>query len=184
MPHHVGKADAEDVVRRSGTAWTILQPCAYLQNFLPAIAADAIRVPYRTDAPFGLVALADVGEAAATVILDDSHIGATTYELGGPAMVTVDEVAAAAATVVGRPVTAERVDPGVWSSEHGADLDDHVRESLLVMFTYYDRYGLPTGWRPLAALLRRTPTSVAEALRRDLGDRGAVDTAHMGRTCR
>src|SRR3954452_14727353 len=32
MPHHLGKARAEDVVRRSGLAWTILQPGAYLQN--------------------------------------------------------------------------------------------------------------------------------------------------------
>ena len=32
MPHHLGKAAAEDVVRRSRLAWTILQPGAYLQN--------------------------------------------------------------------------------------------------------------------------------------------------------
>src|SRR3954452_16348175 len=28
MPHHLGKARAEDLVRRSGLAWTILQPGA------------------------------------------------------------------------------------------------------------------------------------------------------------
>ena len=32
MPHHLGKAASEDVVRRSGLGWTILQPGAYLQN--------------------------------------------------------------------------------------------------------------------------------------------------------
>lgn len=32
MPHHLGKAVSEDRVRRSGLAWTILQPGAYLQN--------------------------------------------------------------------------------------------------------------------------------------------------------
>ena len=32
MPHHVGKAVSEDLVRRSGLDWTVLQPGAYLQN--------------------------------------------------------------------------------------------------------------------------------------------------------
>src|SRR3954471_16328589 len=31
LPHHVGKAVSEDLVRRSGLAWTILQPGVYLQ---------------------------------------------------------------------------------------------------------------------------------------------------------
>ena len=30
MAHHVGKAQAEDLVRRSGLAWTILQPGVYV----------------------------------------------------------------------------------------------------------------------------------------------------------
>jgi NAD(P)H dehydrogenase (quinone) len=63
MPHHVGKARGEDLVRRSGTAWTILQPGAYLQNL--DLTRD-VRVPYDVLALFGFADLADVGEAAAT----------------------------------------------------------------------------------------------------------------------
>ena len=77
MPHHLGKAQAEDVVRRSGLTWSILQPGAYVQNFAPG---QTIRLPYRADAPFGFAHLDDVGEVAARVLLEDGHEGAT-YEL-------------------------------------------------------------------------------------------------------
>jgi len=63
MPHHLGKAVAEDAVRRSGTDWTILQPCAYVQNFVPALRDGDLVVPYAVDAPFGLVDLGDGRDA-------------------------------------------------------------------------------------------------------------------------
>jgi uncharacterized protein YbjT (DUF2867 family) len=102
MPHHLAKARAEDVVRRSPFAWTILQPCAYVQNLVPALRAGTpyLEMPYDVDRPFGLVDL--VAEATARVLLDDGHAGAT-YELGGPDLVSVSDVASAASAVLGRP---------------------------------------------------------------------------------
>src|SRR6478735_1479909 len=130
MPHHVGKAVSEDLVRRSGLEWTILQPGAYLQNL---DLSTTVRVPYDVDASFGFLDLADLGAAAATVLLDDGHEGAT-YELASR-RATVRELASEAG------VGAERVvDPGghPW---------------LTAMFGYYDRHGLPVGTLPLRALL-------------------------------
>jgi NAD(P)H dehydrogenase (quinone) len=132
MPHHLGKARAEDVVRRSGLAWTILQPGAYLQNL---DLSDPVRVPYDVHATFGLLDLADLGAAAATVLLDDAHVGAT-YELASR-VATVAEVATEAG------VTAEQVD------------DPGTHPWLSAMFAYYDRHGLPVGTLPLRALLGR-----------------------------
>ena len=77
MAHHLGKAEAEHLVRRSGLAWTILQPGVYLQNF---DLTRPVEVPYDVHATFGFLDLADLGEAAATVLLEDGHVGAT-YEL-------------------------------------------------------------------------------------------------------
>ncbi|MEV5001809.1 SDR family oxidoreductase [Nocardioides sp. LML1-1-1.1] len=151
MPHHLGKAVSEDLVRRSGLDWTILQPCAYVQNLLPALRSGELAVPYAIDKPFGLVDLDDVGEATAVVLTTPGHVGAT-YELGGPALVTTADVARAAG------VPARRVD---------AEPDTHPW--LRAMFDYYDDHGLPTGPLPLAALLGRTPTDVAEVLGRELG---------------
>ena len=131
MPHHLGKAVAEDGVRRSGLAWTILQPGAYLQNL---DLTGPVEVPYDVDALFGFADLADVAEVAALVLTEDGHAGAT-YELASRTA-TVAELAAEAG------VTATRTDerPDGW---------------LGAMFAYYDRHGLPVGTRTMSALLAR-----------------------------
>lgn len=139
MPHHVGKARSEDLVRRSGLSWTILQPGVYVQNF---DLGETVRVPYDVHAPFGFLDLDDLGAAAAMVLLDDAHAGAT-YELASR-RATLAELAAAAG------VGAERVEE--WT---GDGLDDREREWLRAMFAYYDAHGLPVGTLPLRALLRR-----------------------------
>ena len=131
MPHHLGKAVSEDLVRRSGLAWTILQPGAYLQNL---DLSGPVEVPYDVDAVFGFADLADVAEVAALVLTEEGHVGAT-YELASR-VATVAELAAEAG------VTARRTDerPGGW---------------LGAMFDYYDRHGLPVGTRTMAGLLGR-----------------------------
>jgi len=172
MPHHLGKARAEDLVRRSSASWTILQPCAYVQNFLPALrsGAAALEVPYGVDRPFGLVDLVDVAEATALVLLENGHRGAT-YELGGPDLVSVADVAAAASEVLGRVITASRLDPAIWVAGPGAGLDPRERDWLLAMFAYYDRHGLPAGGHVLRDLLGGRSTTLAETISRELASR-------------
>ncbi len=133
MPHHLGKAAAEDVVRRSGLVWTILQPGAYLQNL---DLTGPVQVPYDVDVTFGFLDLADLGAAAATVLLQDGHAGAT-YELASRS-------ASVAGLAAEAGVSAERVD------------DPGTHPWLSAMFAYYDRHGLPVGTLPLRALLGRS----------------------------
>lgn len=130
MPHHLGKARSEDLVRRSGLDWTILQPGAYLQNL---DLTGPLEVPYSPDVAFGFLDLDDLGSAAAAVLTDTGHGGAT-YELATRAA-TVRELAAEAGVAV-----TQVPDPGThpW---------------LTAMFGYYDVHGLPVGTRVLAALL-------------------------------
>jgi uncharacterized protein YbjT (DUF2867 family) len=155
MPHHMGKARAEDVVRRAGLAWTILQPGAYLQNY--PLDGSPIRIAYRADAPFGLADLGDVAEAAAAVLLAGDHDGAT-YELSS-CRATAGDVATATGAEL------EVVTPEEWARTDGAGLDPRVRDWLLAMFAYYDRHGLPVGSVPMAALLGRAPATLAECPR-------------------
>ena len=131
MPHHLGKARSEDLVRRSGLAWTVLQPAVYVQNF---DLTRRLEVPYDVHARFGFLDLADLGAAAATVLTEDGHEGAT-YELASR-VGTVADLAGEAGT------TARRV-------EAGAD----APEGLRTMFAYYDAHGLPAGTLVLRALL-------------------------------
>jgi uncharacterized protein YbjT (DUF2867 family) len=171
MPHHLGKARAEDLVRRSSPAWSIVQPCAYVQNLVPLLRSGApvLEVPYAVDRPFGLVDLADVADATARILLEDGHVGAT-YELGGPRLVTVSDIAAEAGAVLGRSVAAVRLDPSAWATGPGAALDPGEREGLLAMYTYYDRHGLPAGGRVLRDLLDGRSTTLRETLARELSE--------------
>jgi NAD(P)H dehydrogenase (quinone) len=130
MPHHLGKAVSEDLVRRSGLAWTILQPGAYLQNL---DLSGPLEVPYSPDVSFGFLDLVDLGAAAALVLTEDGHVGAT-YELA-TRVATVRELADEAGLEV-RQVPDPRTHP--W---------------LSAMFAYYDEHGLPVGTRVLASLL-------------------------------
>jgi len=132
MPHHLGKAVSEDMVRRSGLAWTILQPGAYLQNL---DLTGPVEVPYSLDVPFGLLDLADLGRGAALGLTEDGHVGAT-YEL-------------ATRTATVRALAAEA---GV-EARQGPDPGAHPW--LSAMFAYYDAHGPPVGTRVLASLLRR-----------------------------
>jgi uncharacterized protein YbjT (DUF2867 family) len=130
MAHHLGKAEAEHLVRRSGLDWTILQPGVYLQNF---DLTGPVLVPYDVHVRFGFLDLTDLGEAAATVLLHDGHVGAT-YELASR-NASVAELAAEAGTTAAQ-VDATGAPPG-----------------LRAMFAYYDAHGLPAGTLVLQALL-------------------------------
>lgn len=177
MPHHLNKAVGEDLVRRSGIGWTILQPCAYVQNVLPGLQGEdpGVDVAYDLDAPFGLVDVEDVAQVAATVLTGAEHVGAT-YELGGPDLVGMRDVATIAQEVLSRPVRVQRISEQAWAVGPAAGLDPRERDWLLAMFAYYDQYGLPSRPQTLATLLGRPPRDVRAVLLRDL--RGARQTAH------
>jgi NAD(P)H dehydrogenase (quinone) len=130
MPHHVGKAVSEDLVRRSGLDWTILQPGAYLQNL---DLTGPVDLPYSPDARFGFLDLADLGRVAAVVLTQPGHVGAT-YELA-TRVATVRELAAEAGVEV-RHVPDPKTHP--W---------------LSAMFDHYDDHGLLVGTRVLSSLL-------------------------------
>ncbi|GAA4283644.1 NmrA family NAD(P)-binding protein [Brevibacterium daeguense] len=170
MPHHLGKAIAEDLVRRSGLDWSILQPCAYVENLLPGLreSSPRIAVAYDPDRLFGMIGLADVGAVAAEVLLDPAQIGATC-ELGGPRLVSVRDVVAAAERVLGTSVELVASSPEEWAAGPGARLATREREWLQAMFAYYDDFGLPTGSLAATAILGRPPRGLDEVLAAALG---------------
>lgn len=174
MPHHLAKAESEDRVRRSKLPFTIVQPCAYVDNLLPGLRGSdpVISVAYDPDAPFGFIGLADVGEAAARLLTTEDHLGAS-LELGGPQLVSIRDVARAAERALGAEVALKVTTPDVWAAAQegkGADagLGAREREWLTAMFDYYDRYGLPCGSVGIPAILGRAARSVEEVLADEL----------------
>jgi len=170
MPHHWNKLRVEEALFESGLPFTVLQPTAYMQNMLAgwkSIAEEGVlRVPYSVEARISLVDLEDVAEAAAKVLTEPGHVGAT-YELAGTPPLSHVEVAQAIAQQLGRSVRAETQPVEEWEAKARAGgMGDYQRETLVKMFRYYDRYGLAGNPNVLGWLLGRKPTTLGEFVER------------------
>ena len=170
MPHHWQKLRTEELLFEAGLPYTILQPAAYMQNVLAywdqIVQQGVYAVPYATETRLGMVDLEDVGEAAAIVLTERGHAGAT-YELAGADVLSPVEAAAILGRQLPRPVRAQAVPLDLW--ERGArasGMGDYQVETLLQMFRYYEHYGFWGNPQVLTWLLRRPPTTFASFVER------------------
>jgi NAD(P)H dehydrogenase (quinone) len=170
MPHHWQKMRVEEMLFEAGFDLTVLQPTAYMQNILGAwdgIIGDGVyRFPYPAATRLSLVDLDDVGEAAAIVLTQDGHHGAS-YELAGTPALSQSDVAAALGVALGRIVRAEEEPLAAWEARARAGgMGNYERITLAAMFRYYAAYGLVGNAHVLRWLLGRAPTSLAALLAR------------------
>lgn len=166
MPHHWNKLRVEELLFESGLDFTILQPCAYMQNVLAyrksIVEEGRYCVPYAVKTRIGMVDLNDVAEAAAKVLTEAGHSGAI-YELAGSEALSQSEVAQILGETLGRPVQAGAQDRGEWEENaRRAGLSDYAIDTLLCMFVYYERYGFWGNARILEMLLGRKALTFAE----------------------
>jgi uncharacterized protein YbjT (DUF2867 family) len=161
MPHHWDKLRVEEALMNSRLRWTILQPAPYAQNFTRP-PDGVLRIAYRADAPFSFVDLMDVAEAAA-IVLSVGDFDCGTYELAGPAVMTVADIAQ------GLGLRVESVVPKVWGREAlSRGMSSQAVTRLMSMFEHYDAHGLVGNPSALAMILGRHPTNALDALLRDL----------------
>ncbi|MEJ2554807.1 MAG: NmrA family NAD(P)-binding protein [Anaerolineae bacterium] len=170
MPHHWQKLRVEEKLFESGLPYTILQPSAYMQNVLAhwqqILEQGIYPVPYAVDTWLSLVDLEDVAAAAAVVLTQAGHVGAT-YELAGAEALTQVEVAAILSQQLGRPVRAKVVSRATWKrGARASGLGDYQVQTLLRMFDYYERYGFWGNPRVLSWLLGRPPATFAAFVER------------------
>ena len=174
MPHHWQKMRVEEQLFKSGLAYTILQPAAYMQNMLaywPQIVTEGVyRLPYGPETRLSLVDLKDVAAAAALVLTRPGHFGAT-YELVGTEPLAQTEVAMILGQALERPVQVEATPLAEWARQaQTAGLGEYQLDTLLKMFEYYDRFGFEGNPNVLSWLLGRNPTSLAEFVGRTVRD--------------
>jgi NAD(P)H dehydrogenase (quinone) len=165
MPHHWLKLRVEERLFESGLAYTILQPAAYMQNVLAhwdrIVGQGVLPVPYAVETRLGMVDLQDVAAAAAVVLTEPGHAGAT-YELAGAEVLSQIEVARTLEEQLRRPVRAETVPIADWErGARTAGLDNYQVETLIKMFRYYERHGFWGNAHILRWLLLRPATSFA-----------------------
>lgn len=163
MPHHWRKMRVEERLFESGLDYTILQPAAYMQNVLAqwdnVVQRRIYVVPYGVETRLGMVDLEDVAEAAARVLTEPGHAGAT-YELAGPEALAQTEVAEILGRQLEHDVTAQQVPLETWAQQaRAAGMGGYQVEALLQMFRYYDRHGFWGSPRVLGWLLGRAPAA-------------------------
>lgn len=163
MGHHRDKREVERALIESGLRYTLLQPTMYMQNLLQVWdevrSRGVYRLPYSEHARMSLVDLADVADAAATVLTEPGWDGAA-FELCSGDRLTRVEMAALIATALGRPVRAESVAIDTWRSNATGMRSPFQLERVAAMYAHYDRFGLPGGnARVLRLILGREPSS-------------------------
>jgi uncharacterized protein YbjT (DUF2867 family) len=172
MPHHWQKLRVEELLFESGLACTILQPAAYMQNVLAywqsIVERGIYRLPYAVQTRLGMVDLEDVAAAAAIVLAEPGHAGAT-YELAGAEVLSQVEVARILAQQLAKPVRAQTVPLEEWEGgARASGLGEYQVKALVQMFHYYERHGFWGNPRVLGWLLGRPPTTFADFVERIL----------------
>lgn len=166
MPHHWQKMRVEELLFTVGMDFTILQPCAYMQNILAGWGSikekGVYSVPYSVSARISVVDLEDIGAAAAKILSEKGHHNAI-YECCGPQPLTQTEVAEALSEVLDRPVRAETEKLQSWIRRaQNTGMEKHQLDTLAKMFNYYDKYGLIGNSRNLEYILGKPPRTLKE----------------------
>ncbi|MCA2256320.1 NmrA family NAD(P)-binding protein [Mycobacterium intracellulare] len=166
---HEIKRDVEEHLLSSGLEFTILQPANYMlpQRLKPAFEEGVFRLYWALDRYQSMVDLADVTEVAEIVLNDsDRHAGAT-YELVAPGRYTAHDLAKIISGVVGREISAERIDPEVYITQFlGANPQPYqalVARAISARLSSHDFLGNPN---VLTWLLGRQPTSFTQFTQR------------------
>ncbi|GAB1819073.1 NmrA family NAD(P)-binding protein [Herbidospora sp. RD11066] len=130
-PYYATKAAIQDRIREAGfTHWTLIKPGWFMENFLPSAAylfprgvEGGLVTVLKPDTKLSLVAVDDVGRAAAAAIADPARFHGIELELSGDHR-SMAEIAAVLSAALGTELAApdltedEAIDRGmpVWAA--------------------------------------------------------------------
>jgi uncharacterized protein YbjT (DUF2867 family) len=98
---------ANDMLKDSGLPWTILQPTFFMQNLMGAkqsVAQGNALYFDLADGKVPMIDIRDIASSAAAVLTSEGHEG-KTYDLTGPAAISMNDVAAAFSSALGREIS-------------------------------------------------------------------------------
>jgi uncharacterized protein YbjT (DUF2867 family) len=130
-------ADIDEHLVGSGLGYTILRPAAFMQIHL--LPVDTIRSEGRwygmtSDGAAGYIDVDDVVAVAAEMLTGPGR-AAATYELTGPAAISMPEAAAVLSEVIGRSVDYVDVPSDQFRANlAGAGLPDWVADALVALY--------------------------------------------------
>jgi uncharacterized protein YbjT (DUF2867 family) len=113
--HH----EREELIRSSGVAWTFLRPSMYMSTALqrvPTIKKEsAVYFPGGTS-QFAPVDTRDVAAVACTALLSSTHEG-HGYELTGPELISIDDMASILSGVLGKAIKYVDIPETTWGEQ-------------------------------------------------------------------
>jgi uncharacterized protein YbjT (DUF2867 family) len=178
---------AEHVIDWTGIPVAHIRPTVFLDNPLfTVMAAQSIREHDQLALPFGTgrtspVAVTDVADAVTSVLTAPKDHAHAVYELTGPEVLNLDELAAQYTAALDRPIQAVRVPYAKWL-DHLTEigLDPHVQQHIATMAQLHgdDRYNRLT--TDVAQLTGHPAQSVEEYVRLHHSRFGTVKTALVG----
>jgi NAD(P)H dehydrogenase (quinone) len=161
--HH----DAEVAIRESGLTWTFLRDNFYL-DILPLFGDEngVIRGP-ADQGRVAAVARADIAEVAVEVLRDPAAHADATYTLTGPEALTLDEVAARAGAVLGRPLRFEdeSVEEAYASRRAAYGAAEWQLDAWVSTYTAIADGSVATVTNDVRRVTGRAPRTLEEALR-------------------
>jgi NAD(P)H dehydrogenase (quinone) len=103
----------EELLRKSGVAYTFLRNSLYMESLLPRVTrmlADGKATVPPGEVLVGYVTRGDCAAAAAAVLATAGHDN-KVYDITGPALIGVRDIAAAATAVTGKAIALSPADP-------------------------------------------------------------------------
>ncbi|MFJ4220494.1 SDR family oxidoreductase [Curtobacterium luteum] len=150
----------EEAIRATSMAHTFLRDSFYLDFVEDLVGEDGVIRGPAGDGAMAAVARADVARVATAVLREPSAHLDRTYELTGPAAITLDQAAATVSAVRGTPVTYHREtveeayasrarwDPEPWQADAWVSTYTAIAEGALARVS--DDVERVTGRRPLS----------------------------------
>lgn len=158
----------EEMLAHSGLAVTVLRDNWYTENYVPALqqaAATGEIVSSTGDGRVASASRADYAAGVVAVVTGQGHEG-RTYEVSGDYAWTHDELAEAAAQVLGRPVVHRRVTPDEQRAQLlAAGLDEPTVGFLVALDQGIAAGGLADATETLRTLIGRPTTPLVDGLR-------------------
>lgn len=136
IPHFDSKVPAEDLVKASGGAWTIVAPVFFMENlvgpwWLPALQSGTWSMPMPAGRKLQMVATADLAAFTTLVIEQPETFGGRRINVASDE-VSPDEANAIIARASGRPLTYQGFPPAAMREQN----PDFAR-----MFEWFDQVG-------------------------------------------
>lgn len=156
----------DEMIERSGIAWTLLRPAGFMQNWVNFHAGQIKAGSYAAahgDAPITQVDVRDIAEVAALVLTDPAPHAGRAYTLTGAEALSTGEQVAMIGRAIGRPVRYESLSAEqAEATLRGWGLPP-AQIALYASLAYVYRQGWAAGLTPdVQALTGHAPRSFAD----------------------